>query len=823
MIDNLVSSRGCFVVLLMASAVMAAAPPSASHPDAGPWTWHPRAGSVQIGWVAAPAGGPASKVALRVSGRMTDGWNYVATGRVPVKAGGLYRLSAEVLVDRLGAGTPPPFLKCEFVGEDTRQPMGQVRTNSYDSSKPGAWQPLSVEFQAPEGATACWLALEKGTNAPTEIQARLRDVRLGPISRLSVLDQFRLDPPPAPLKAVSGVHPRLFLDAKRVEALRPSIKSTHADIWRKLKAEADRLVRQGPPRYREDDGRGGDEQLWQRSVGNAMPTIALAYLMTGEKSYLDSATAWALASCGYPTWGLGRIDGMDLAAGHQLMGLGLVYDWCHGDLDPAARKTIRQTLEKRASAMYQAAATGKVWWRRSLLQNHLWVDSAGMAVAGLALFDEVDEASAWIGFPLSIFRETRAALGTDGASHEGVGYWEYGVENLLKFNELARTLLDVELGDGPWWSKTSTYPLYLSLPRHAWTRSNCIVDLADCPRGHWYGPDYLLRDLARRQRDGHAQWLAAEVDRSNTEAPGAPWLNLLWYDPTVSPRPPTDLPTLHHFDDMGIVSARSDWSGDESLVVSKCGPFIGHDAIQRFDYDPGGGHVHPDANHFVIFGAGEWQVRDDGYQPKSTRPHNTLLVDGVGQMGEGRQWFDGGEPLARKARPRVVGVESTPAVDHWTGDATAAYAPERKLTRFVRHLVFIKPDVLIVADDVETAAPASLELRFHTEADLSAEGRAHLGRGKKSVLRIEPLTTEEVTVTAEREEGASEGHRAGVSMPTVRLARRGRQWRNAVALSWSPSGQAPRAITLERRGDRWTFSGGPTTVTLDWTTGRVSP
>mgnify|MGYP000452871547 CR=1 FL=1 len=30
------------------------------------------------------------------------------------------------------------------------------------------------------------------------------------------------------------------------------------------------------------------------------------------------------------------------------------------------------------------------------------------------------------------------ALGDDGASHEGVGYWEYGVEYLLKFMHLAR-------------------------------------------------------------------------------------------------------------------------------------------------------------------------------------------------------------------------------------------------------------------------------------------------------------------------------------------------------------------------------------------------
>ena len=201
----------------------------------------------------------------------------------------------------------------------------------------------------------------------------------------------------------------------------------------------------------------------------------------------------ALASCGYPTWGLGRIDGMDLAAGHQLYGLALVYDWCYHDLDDAARRAIRRTLVKRASAMYQAAATGAVWWRRSYLQNHLWVDATGLAAAGFALFDEVDDASGWIGLPLEACRDSMAALGPDGASHEGIGYWEYGVEYLLKFMELSRTLLGTDLSQNDWWRNTARYALYLTLPRAAWTRSRCVVDLADCPRGHWYGPDYLLR------------------------------------------------------------------------------------------------------------------------------------------------------------------------------------------------------------------------------------------------------------------------------------------------------------------------------------------
>ena len=354
--------------------------------------------------------------------------------------------------------------------------------------------------------------------------------------------------------------------------------------------------------------------------------------------------------------------------------------------------------------MYQAAATGAVWWRRSYLQNHLWVDTTGLAAAGFALFDEVDDASGWIGLPLEACRHSMAALGPDGASHEGIGYWEYGVEYLLKFMELSRTLLGTDLSQHDWWRNTARYALYLTLPRAAWTRSSCVVDLADCPRGHWYGPDYLLRRLAHLTRDGHAQWLAGETDAAGVASPEAAWLNLLWYDPTVAAHSPRDLPTLHHFEDMGIVSARSDWSGDESLVVFKCGPFLGHHAVSQFAYDPGGGHVHPDANHFVLFGAGAWLIRDDGYRPKWTGQHNTLLIGGRGQMGEGAQWFRGDEPLAHKARPTITLVRSTDAFDHMQGNATAAYAPGLGLQQFVRNLVFLKPNVLIVADEVRAEA-----------------------------------------------------------------------------------------------------------------------
>jgi Domain of unknown function (DUF4962)/Heparinase II/III-like protein len=644
-------------------------------------------------------------------------------------------------------------------------------------------------------------------------------------------EEFNLDPIPAPLAARKGVHPRLFLDAQRIQELRQAITTTHAALWDSVREQADQAVRTGPPAYIERDRSSGDEQLWQREVGNKMPLLAMAYRLSGEQKYLDSARQWALASCAYRTWGLGRIDGMDLAAGHQLFGLGIVYDWCYDDLGEAARSTIRATLIKRTSAMYEAAATGKAWWRRSYLQNHLWVNICAMATVGMALYGEAEEAPHWIALPLDKFRRTMDALGDDGASHEGTGYWQYGVEYLLKFMDLARELLGVNLYDHPWWRHTADYRLYLALPRHAWTRGNNEVDLADCPRGNWYGPDYLLRALAREYRDGHAQWLAQEIDTAKVDSPEARWLNLIWYDPKLRPVPPTGTaersegvrPTLHHFPDMGIVSARTNWSGDESLVVFKCGPFIGHKAVREFSYDPGGGHVHPDANHFLLFGNGEWLIRDDGYGAKWTGQHNTLLIGGKGQTGEGQMWFNGTPLLGAQAQPQITRVASSPRLDEIVGEAAPAYPAALGLKRYTRRLLFLKPDTLIVVDDIELAHSAPMELRFHPEAQEAArEGNAFLMRGKQSMLRLEPLTTG--IILADAKQIAAEGRENERPFPmlTIQLRTERPRWRNAVALTWSAAGAVPAHVTLRATGDIWTFQVRGQRLELNWRTGKVS-
>lgn len=778
--------------------------------------WRPRSDAVKLELVE----GRKSKHALRIAGSDPGNWNYALSETHPMKAGQLYRLTVWMRVDELGEGTAAPAVKCEFVPLEPGKDGGRAVTMPYSTVNLRQWQKLTAEFMAPEGTGSFWLAVEKNGQGPMQVDLRLDDVLVEPIDELSIHRKYTLDPLPEALQRRKGVHPRLYLDGPQVEQLRNAVTTTHAAQWEKLQALADRLVKSGPPKYIEHDKYSGDEQLWQREVGNAMPTLALCYLITEDAKYLDSARAWALTSCSYPTWGLGRIDGMDLATGHQLFGLGIVYDWCHEGLGSEARQTIRETLQRRAGAMYTAAASGQVWWPRSYLQNHLWVNAAGLAVAGLALYDEVPEANRWIGLPLDKFTTTMQMLGPDGASHEGVGYWQYGVEYMLKFMVLAKELLGVDLFGGDWWRNTAAYALYLQLPRQAWTLRNNIVDIADCPRGNWYGPEYLLWKLAGVFDDPQAQWQANEEFAAGITAPGAPWLNLLWYDPAVTPRAPTAQPTLRHFGDIGIVSARSDWTGDESLLVFKCGPFLGHEAVKKLDYDAGGGHVHPDGNHFVLFGSGEWLIRDDGYAMKWTGHHNTLLVDGKGQTGEGR-WFAGAPTLRQKDQVRVPRADSAVDVDHIVGDASAAYPAISGLKRYQRHLIFLKPDVLIVLDDIICDREKDLELRFHPEQQQAAQdGSAFICRGEKSVLRVEPLAVPNGRAAAEMVDGQN---RDGQPMPmfTIRLQGRQERWRTATALSWSAAGAEPVPVTLQADGEQWLFIAFNRSIVFDWKSNEV--
>ena len=407
---------------------------------------------------------------------------------------------------------------------------------------------------------------------------------------------------PARLRRFANIRPRLFINKERVSGLRRKIRETHRDVWVIVKENADR----GKPVQSNYKAQGD-----MRSAGRGLPWQALAYLVTGEAEYLEGARKWMLDICRFPHWEQDN----SLSGGECLFGVALGYDWLYDNLTGEETRSIRSKLVAQARLMKPKPVHGDRW-----PANHNHVEHVGLAAAGLALFDEVPEAAEWIRQSHLVFRVMLRMSGTDGGSTEGHQYWAYTTEAFLRYAELARDLPGVSLYDHEWVRAVPDFILHSTLP--GFTGQDCVMSYGDSHREYSsHGPTHILFRLAAEYRNKHAQWLALEMQRRRVGRDAyCTWANLLWYDETLQPVPPSGLPLYHDFTDIGWFTARSGYDEDAVMVGFKCGPMHGHKAQENYDknrgvaHEIGGGHDHPDVNSFQIIARRKWLAIDPGYE-----------------------------------------------------------------------------------------------------------------------------------------------------------------------------------------------------------------
>ena len=619
------------------------------------------------------------------------------------------------------------------------------------------------------------------------------------------------------LASWKGVRPRLMIDAKKLANIKSYLNTTYSAIFKRVANQTSIIRGTTIPSYSVMGTT--DDQLWQRDVGDSMSYLAFAYLITGDDSYRIDCLKWVQASLNYPTWGTGSRLNSDLAAGHQLFGLSLVYDWLQPILDSATAANIRQTLMTRAPYIYDAAANPKTSWYSTKINSHMVTPVVGLFAAALTLFDDPaasTQALQWIDRCRGRMQETQSLLWPDGASAEGVTYWDYGMQFMMQYFTLSEALLN-EPPTGKAFAFAPWYRIYLTVPVNTWFFQNPgQMDIGDCARGQWYGPSPHIHRLGAISQNGHAQWYSDTIVSKGVDRYMNAWLNFVWYDPSLAAIPPAGLPTMRYFDNMGMVSARSDWSGSESMVTFKCGAPCGLtlNGPQYSNDTEDVGHAHPDANHFVLFGNGEFLIRDDGYLDiKKSENHNTLLVGGKGQLGEGQEFFDLTPYLNATTFPSILKTYSSPNLDYFVGEAAPAYSFAQGVRQFTRHLLFLKPNALVVFDDIQLSQSAAMELRFHTEANpVSSGSNVYLSKGANGVLRTELLTPSVATATT----GVAvvTDHGTTYSRPSIRFQRTGVAWRNVTAFSWGA--QTPQPVTVNPTANGYTVALGSRLIDFNW-------
>ena len=544
-------------------------------------------------------------------------------------------------------------------------------------------------------------------------------------------------------KVVAAGRPRLFFQADGLVELKKAIQTTHREKWERLKEAVDAALDEEPPEYRPprlggDPTRPGtlnDEMLWQRQFGYRVPGMALVALLDADPKYFELVRKWALKPAEYPLWGAGVFENADLAASHCLFGLAIAYDWLYERWSPEDRETLRTILAERGKLMYESAEgiNDRGWWKHEWRQNHSWCAYQALGVTAIALGGDVPEVGEWLGKSVWGFQHIVAELPDEGAYEEGIPYWGYGIESLMRFITAARPYSDEDFYGAEFLRNTPLFRLYLAGPSIP-----MVANFGDGPPRDWHAIRPIMYRMASECEDGMTQWLAEALpDRRDIDA--TLWA-VLWYDPSVKPQVPRGQPLWHAFTKTGFAGARTSWGEDALTLHLRSGKA----AVS---------HSHLDVNNFLLNAGGEWLLRDYGYGEvgegyftreviyfnADTRSHNCLVIGDTHQR------------TGPDSRGTITDAEESDGVVWFRSDATDAYEGAKSV---VRELALVLPredtgqwGYLVVRDRARTATPETFDFMLNPGGEVETDAdtftiRCERARLVGKVLRPSGATME---------------------------------------------------------------------------------
>jgi hypothetical protein len=513
--------------------------------------------------------------------------------------------------------------------------------------------------------------------------------------------------------------PHLLFDTAELAALTKRVSQpVLAPVVAQLMARATALLTADPIRV-STTGRGEPDPPGQvkglsgaRRLQGRVVSLAMAFLLSGDTRFRDRALVElddAIAN--WPIWvDTAHAPPYDLMTGEMALTYGLAWDWLYGALSADERQRLRDGVERRALRPYLEVAGREKppFW---LTAEHNWnpVCNGGAAVLALALGEESPSAGRALAMAAPSMAPYWNHLAPDGAWDEGTGYWEYGHRYAFMAADALRRAGRPEgraYLDRPGARVTGYFPLVFNPGR------TLSASFGDSPNRI---ADPVLYFLAREYGNPDFAWFQDRAAPMPVTHEGWPdeALTLLWRpagedwlpEATRAFRP--RIPPVATFSSIGWAMLAPEQPDPPFFLAFKNGSLAAN-------------HTHLDLNH-VSVGVGDTMLLIDlgsrpypadyftpsaryRYYEITTAGHNTVLVGGDGQV-PGRV----GE---------LRGPMEGPGFTSLLGVADDAY--RTAMTRARRHVVFVDRRYFVLLDEVSTASPAPIELRFHTRGTVAA-------------------------------------------------------------------------------------------------------
>lgn len=604
------------------------------------------------------------------------------------------------------------FLKTQTGKTLAAEPLYDDGTHGDKTARDGIWTNDKLHDVQASDPSGIWLATLHGTTN----------------SGRSVSTDVRLLVRPSN----AATHPQLFFSGTDREKLLARTRDPKtAPLWSHLQATARSTRESGEVAH------GGDvfelldkEYLLPSLLGyfdvlnRARTRIAYnsfeAYLAgnaearAAAKSALLDVARWQRWE---PPWFTAHGQHTYYPAGQLATEVALGYDLLYSELTESERALVRDALlEKSIVPTFKEYVADN----RLMANTSNWIAHTvgGALIAAASIANDVpanDGRFALLvnGLLRKLEDHVAASYLADGSYGEGISYHEFDAETLGPAFVALQRAFGVD-----YWQQTHVLES-LSYPLYTLAQPVSSPDMGDThpPAGHGIGP------IVYRSKDPVWRWYYSQFDRPSLT-------KFIFYDDSIAPAAPK-LPTSKIFSDKGHAVFRTGWNGDDVVFLFRAGPNFNHH--------------HADQGSFLLTAFGEVLIGEAGWSDYYKDPyyvtfftqaigHNTVLVGGD---PESQTIADTPQFKALDSYPRITDSITSDFYDSVASELSPVY--QKRLSRYTRSIVFVKPHYFVVFDDLKTRGePQQFDLLFHlADRDrVKAEGLTAVFRGEKGSLAV---------------------------------------------------------------------------------------